>query len=228
MQFPDREFTSFVVMTHEFHAVRIMGDKISPVQFTLKISVLPIDNANVSQELLGAKAGLGFHKLKAWLDSMLYDVILINYHSPMLDSIEENMDNVTLFTPGEPDDFVLAATLHSKITELTRGFLEVDTLTIKSSDTFGAERYYRCKDGHYGLPGIEYIGEEAVHSVPWWQRPGVEMNDFPKGKVENSDALVASLEEANKAFTDAVFNITNDDIEEAEIVVVDSWKKGDK
>jgi hypothetical protein len=228
MQFPEKEFTSFVVMTHEFHAIRIMGDRITPVKFTLKLSLMPVAGPGISPQLMGAKAGLGFHKLKAWLDSIMYDVIIMNHHSPLSDSIEEHMENVTLYTPGEPDDFILSAILHSKVTQLIKGHLELDILSITSSDTFGVERYYRCTDGQYGLPGIEYVGEEAVHTVPWWQREGLDTVDFPKSKVENTEELLAVLAESNKAFEDAINGITADDIEEAEIVVVDTWKKGDK
>lgn len=225
MQFPEKEFTSFVVMTHEFHAVRIMGDRITPVRFTLKLSLMPVANPSISPELMGAKAGLGFHKLKAWCDSILYDVIIMNHHSPLSDAIEENMENVTLYTPGEPDDFILSAILHSKASQLTKGYLELDILSITSSDTFGVERYYRCTDGQYNLPGIEYVGEESLHTVPWWQRDGLDTVDFPKSKVDDPAGVLAVLEESNKAFDDAIMGINSDDIEEAEIVVVDTWKK---
>lgn len=230
MQFLDNTQISFVVLPHTFTAIRILNNRIVPVNMTLKISIAPLETL-VGDQDAGIMAAKGFQKLKLWLDIALYEVVLINIKNPMLEYVEEYTENTVIYVPREPDDFTLSALLHSKMTEIVKGHLQLDTICLSSSDTFNVERYYRCRDGKYGLPGIEYLGEEAVHSLPWWSRYGLETVDFAKNKVQNVNELLEAL-----AFADEELQQAADEIElvkpeketEAEIVTVDIWKKDEK
>jgi hypothetical protein len=233
MEFPDNTYTSFVVVPHNFSAIRVLNDRVTPVSIQLKISVAPIENNILSDQELGLLAARGFQKLKLWLDITLQDAIIINNKSAILDSFEEFTDNPILYIPREPDDYTLSAILHSKLSQLVKGHLVLDTLSLTSSDTYFVERYFRCRDGNYvNLPGVEYMGEETVHPQPWWARYGMETVDYAKAKVENVDELLALLALANEDLDEAANEIElRDDkksSEEAEIVTVDTWTKGEK
>jgi hypothetical protein len=235
MEFPNNTYMSFVVVPHHFSAIRVLNERVAPVDLTLKISIAPLENSSMSDQDVGLMAARGFQKLKVWLDIALQDAIIINYKSPMLDAFEEFTDNPILYVPREPDDYTLSAILHSKLSQIVKGHLLLDTIVLSSSDTFDIERYFRCKDGVYtGLPGIEYLGEEATHSVPWWARYGMETVDYAKNKVVNVEELLELLTLANEDLEEAASEIELKDAKkdetetEAEIVTVETWTKEEK
>jgi len=232
MEFPDNTYASFVVVPHNFSAIRVLPDRVTPVTIKLKISVAPLDNPKLSDQEVGLQAARGFQKLKMWLDVALQDAIFIDNKSALLESFEEFTDNPIFYIPRAPDDYTLSAILHAKLSQIVQGHLLLDTISLVSSDTYFVERYFRCRDGKYtSLPGVEYMGEETVHTQPWWARYGMETVDYAKSKVENIDELMALLSLANEELDEAANEIslaTEKGTEEAEIVTVDKWTKEEK
>lgn len=223
MEFPTPDHNSFIVIPHTFPAIRIFEEdeqsQISPTTITLNISCAPIDDGVLSAEEMGTKAMIGFQRLKVWLEGILDYIILIDKESELLEVMQDNTGNNVMVIPGKPDDALLAVLLHSKVSAITEGLLEIYTITLKATDTNLIERMYRCPDKEYPLPGIEYFGEEAIHDIPWWARKTIDVCDFVKTDDEetiiwhNTDPLA----DIGKEF------LTNDT--EADIIVFDVWKR---
>ncbi len=224
MEFPTPEHNSFIVIPHTFAATRIYEEEeetsqLSATTITLNISCAPIDDGILTPEEMGTKAIIGFQRLKVWLEGILEFIILIDKDSPLLDIMLDKTDNHVMVIPGKPDDALLAVLLHSKVSAITEGLLEIYSITLQATDTNQVERVYRCPDRQYPLPGIEYFEAEAAHDVPWWMRSTIDVRDFEKTDDEELVILYNTdpLADIGKEFlTDGT---------EADIIVFDAWKK---
>ena len=223
MDFPTPEHNSYIIIPHTFAATRIYEEEdvsqISPTTITLNISCSPIDDGILTAEEMGTKAIIGFQRLKVWLEGILDYIILIDVNSDLLSILQEKVGNHIMVIPGKPDDALLAALLHSKISAITEDLLEIFTISLKATDTNDIERLYRCPDKHYPLPGIEYFDGDAAHDVPWWYRSTIDVREFDKTDDVEEIAWYSAdpLADIGKEY------LTNDT--EADIIVFDAWKK---
>lgn len=223
MDFPTPDHDSFLVIPYEFAAIRIYEEdsvsQISATRITLSISCAPIDDGTMSAEDMGARAMIGFQRLKAWLEGMLEHLVIIDIHSNLLEAIQEKANNQIMLVPGKPDDALLAVLLHAKISAIVEDLLEIYTISLKATDTDFIERIYRCPNKQYPLPGIEYFSGESVYETPWWTRPTIDVCDYEKSDDDENIAWHTGdpLAEIGKEF------LTNGT--EADIIVFDTWKK---
>lgn len=230
MEYPSDEYKSFIVVSHTFPAIRIYEDKDEITHMTstiisLKISCSPFDDGVATQKEMGQKAMVGFQRLRAWLEAVLNNIIIINAGSPMMEIMRDRVANLMLFTPGQADDSLLSVMFHSKASSITKNLMEIHSVCMSSTDTENTERYYRCMDGNYELPGIEYYNDlpmnkdfVAINDVPWWKRPTVDICEY--AQLDNEQIVWFEndpLSEIGKEY------LTND--EEADIIVFDAWKK---
>lgn len=223
MDFPTPEHNSFITIPHTFAATRIYEEEeveqLSPTTITLSISCAPIDDGVLTAEEMGTKAIIGFQRLKVWLEGILDYIILIDADSELLEVMQGQVGNQVMVTPGKPDDALMAVLLHSKISAITDGLLEIFTISLKATDTNDIERFYRCPDKQYPLPGIEYFAGDAVHDIPWWCRATIDVCDFDKTEDEEMIAFYSAdpLAEIGKEY------LTSGS--KADIIVFDAWKK---
>jgi len=227
VDYPSEEHKSFIVLPHTFPAIRAFdGDDgithLTSTMITLKFSCTPMGDTVED----GTKGMVGFQRLRTWLEAVINHILIINVESPMLESMQTSISNMMLYTPGKTDDALLAALFHSKASSITRDLLEIHTIWMASTDTENTERYYRCIDGHYELPGIEYYNDleinkevQSVNSEPWWERPTIDICEYG-ASTDDTDVVwfeVDPLLEIGKEY------LTNDS--EADIIVFDNWKK---
>lgn len=227
MEFPTPEHNSFIIIPHTFAATRVYEEgeegtsQISATSITLNISCAPIDDGILTPEEMGTKAIIGFQRLKVWLEGILEFIILIDKDSPLLNIMLDKTDNHVMVIPGKPDDALLAVLLHSKISAITEGLLEIYTIGLQATDTNQVERIYRCPDRQYPLPGIEYfdIDGGAAHDVPWWSRPTIDVCEFRKTDDEG-EIIVFTTDPLSDIGKEFLTNAT-----EADIITFDAWKK---
>lgn len=226
MDYPTPEHESFVLIPHIFFATRIYEEeagvpRLSATEITLKISCAPIET-NTTPKDSGQRAIIGFQRLKTWLSAVLTDVVLINVNSDLFDNLQACVGNQLMYVPGQPDDAMLAVLLHSKISAITKDFLEVTNITLSATDTEHVERYYRRID-EYPLPGIEYFDAELIHDTPWWNRPTIDICEYAKEDTKTEQELFwhehDPLAEIGKEY------LKGDS--EADIIAFDIWKSDD-
>jgi len=226
VEYPSEEHRSFIVLPHTFPAIRAFEDdsritSLTSTTITLKFSCSPIGETVED----GTKAMVGYQRLRTWLEVVLNNILIIDVKSPMLESMQGSISNMMLYTPGKTDDALLATLLHSKASAITKDLLDIHTIWMTSTDTENTERYYRCADGHYGLPDIKYyndlpINEEinAINDIPWWERPTIDICEYGAAPDDNVVWFdVDPLLEIGKEY------LTDDT--EADIIVFDNWKK---
>lgn len=226
MEYPSEEYKSFIVLPHTFPAIRAFEDDngithLTSTTITLKFSCTPI--GDTAQD--GAKAMVGYQRLRTWLEAVINNILIINVKSPMLETMQAGVSNMMLYMPGKTDDALLVTLFHSKASSITKDLLKIHTVWMTSTDTENTERYYRCDDGCYGLPGIEYyndleINEEikCINNEPWWERPTIDICEY--GTTPDDDVVwfeVDPLLEIGKEY------LTDD--AEADIIVFDNLKK---
>ncbi len=227
MEYPSEEHKSFIVLPHTFPAIRAFeGDDgithLTSTMITLKFSCSPIGETADD----GTKAMVGFQRLRTWLEAVINNILIINVKSPMIEPMRSGISNMMLYTPGKTDDALLATLFHSKASAITSELLEIHTIWMSSTDTENTERYYRCIDGRYELPGIEYYNDlpdneefASINNVPWWERPTIDICEYG-ASADDSDVVwfeIDPLLEIGKEY------LTND--KEADIIVFDNWKK---
>lgn len=230
MEYPSDEYKSFIVIPHTFPAIRIYEDDdaithMTATVITLKISCSPFDDGIATPKKMGRKAMVGFQRLRAWLEAVLNNIIIIDAGSPMMETMRNQVANLMLFTPGKADDSLLSVMFHSKASAITKNLMEIHSIRMSSTDTENTQRYYRCSDGNYELPGIEYYndlpinkGLKAINDVPWWERATVDIGEYAQSDDEQVIWFETDpLSEIGKEY------LTND--EEADIIVFDTWKK---
>lgn len=213
------DVNTYVILPHTFSAIRYMSDHFAPAFFNIEVTLLIDPRNGKNPEDIGKKAGLGFKKIKVWLELVLHDIILIRHDSSMEEVLVEESDNAVMHCPDEPDDVMIAALLMTKLKTISNGLLVVDSISLTSSDSGYIKRVmHNVPQGM--LPGIEYLGKKAVHDKPWWERETIETNDF--SKEEGSEDYFAEL-----SVRDPLKAIENEyEDTEADIITVDTWKTG--
>lgn len=218
MRLTTDDLGTYIVLPHSFTAVRVMGERLSPMSVDLEISLLVDASSGTDTDSIGQKAGIGFRKIRTWLELVLPEIVIVNGESDLADTISEQTDNLVMITPDEPDDVILAALLLSKLQAITEGQLVVAQIAVSSSDTGFIKRI--MKPDAIRLPGIEYLGEEAVHDKPWWQRDTIETADFPKTDATEEYFAEISVRDPLKEIEREFYE--ND--EEADVISIDAWK----
>lgn len=186
MHFPTHKHNSFVVCPYVFSAIRVFDKTLVPTDIMLKISVSA--SQTLTEENREEKVEEGFKKLAFWTEAVLGNVIMIDVASEKFGDIATGINNTVMFVPGEPTDHLLVQLLHNKIVTITKGLFDVHSVSLTTSDTNNFETHFRS-DGGYDLPGLEYFPGEVIHPVPWWQRPTIEVCEFPKG-IDLGDKLM--------------------------------------
>lgn len=231
MEYPTDEHQSFIVLPHKFPAIRVFEDEddvthMTAATFKIKFSCTPIEDGKSTDEMT-RKAMVGFQRLRTWLDAVLNNIIIIDVNSPMLEHMQNHVGNLRLYTPGKPDDSLLAVVFHSKATAITRDLIEIHSICLSSTDTENTERYYRNTDGEYELPGIEYYkdleinkGLIVINDTPWWERPTIDICEYCQDEDDDDVTMWLSIDPLSEIGKDL---LTND--EEADIIVFDALKK---
>jgi len=227
MQFPTEQHETFIIIPHTFAANRIyVSDpaSITAAEITLKIACGTIDDDSLELAELGQKAAVGFQRLRVWLDAILDHIIFIDVDSDLIE-LQDKLTNTVMYVPGHPDDAMLAVLLHSKISAITDGLLDIYSIKLSATDTDNIERIYRNLDPNkaYPLPGIEYYKGKTTHDKPWWSRPTIDVCEYEKSEDEEDIILWQEndpLAEIGKGV------LTSG--EEADIIVFDQWKKPEK
>lgn len=226
MEYPSEDHASFIVLPHTFSAVRVYENSegmtdIAAIRISLKFSCSTI--VDISDG--GMKAVIGFQRLRAWLGAVLNDIIIIDIKSPILPTFRENVSNIMMYTPGDVDDALLVKLFHSKASAITNDLLNIYTIWLSSTDTENTERYFRCEDGNYDLPGIEYYNDvntedeiTARNKRPWWERPTMDICEY--GKADDDKVIMFEFDPLLEIGKEYLTGNT-----EADIIVFDNWKK---
>lgn len=206
-----------IILPYEFSATRIMDTHITPCTMKLEIAIL----SGHSEQDAANKAAIGFTKIRTWLEIALNDAILVAHNSVFDEIMLTEADNAVLITPDEPNDMILSLVLLSKLRKISEGYITVVSISIASSDSGNIKRF-TSGDISDLLPGIDYLGEEAIHKQPWWERETIETVDFIKADMDDEtkdtyfEELVVRdpLKEIEKAFLN----------QEADVITIDAWK----
>lgn len=213
------DVNTYVILPHTFSAIRVMNDHLGTAMFTVEITLLVDPKSGKNTADIGKKAGLGFKKIKAWMEMVLDDIVIIRHDSPLEEFIIEESDNLTMQCPEEPDDVMIAALIMTKLQTIAQGQLVVDCISLTSSDSGYIKRVmHNIPEGM--LPGVEYIGGEACHDQPWWKRDTIETNDFLKDEANDEYFAELIVRDPLKAIEQEY------DDTEADIITVDAWKTG--
>lgn len=217
---------TYVAINHAFSGVRVMREYMTPATWHIKLYCAPaITSKGPIQKDLDA-AAISYQVVTYWLQNILQHPIIIDPTTSFGLFLYEVSENRLVFTPSAPDDNILARLLHQKIRTLSKGNLEIGSIVLTSSDTGNTERHF--VGGEYMLPGIDYIGEEVLHSEPWWMRATADTSEIikslvPEEEIEELKTIQDPIEEYERLLYEETEILGEG--EEAEIIEVNVWKK---
>lgn len=193
---------TYIAINHSFNAIRLFKNTFTPTKFHLKIYCNPHIRPGLTYEESVRRGGASYQIALFWLQNVLDNVMIVNPCESIGDFIYHVADNSVMFTPGEPDDNILARLIHCKIGAISKGNLELGGIIIRSEDTYNTERYWEGTD--YLLPDSSYTGKEIIHAEPWWMRPVIDIAEFYKedqseeeiDEILNSPDVLADFEQS--------------------------------
>lgn len=217
MRLTTDDVNTYIIMQQSFSAIRVMNDNLSPVMFELEVTLISDMRAGKTPEESSMLAGIGFRKLKTWLEIVLSGILIVKAGADLADVLLDETENTVMLTPDEPDDVIIAALLLTKMQAIAEGQLVVDSVSLSSSDTGFTKRIMRNQA--IKLPGIEYLGVEAIHNKPWWLRDTIETIDYPKDSATEEYFAEISVRDPLKELDR---ELRGD--QEADVISLDTWK----
>lgn len=107
-----------------FGCTIITENLILPNIYNVSISLVPIETSQNN-------IGLGFKKLRYFVEYSLQNCILISKENPLFDSISQ-MENNIVVLPTEPYDYWTGSVLLSKLSAITEKYFHIDCISIDS------------------------------------------------------------------------------------------------
>ncbi len=143
-----------------FNCVLVRNNLLLVNQYNISVLMSPEPS---DQELFG----LGFRKLKHFINNYLDNSIIINLHNPCLPNLEWIQTN-QIHLPKEPHDYFLAAILYQKFSVIAKEFFSIFEITIDS--TLGDNVEYK----------INHSTQELENESNWWCQDNVSTNNVDR------------------------------------------------
>lgn len=206
---------SCVALSHKFRGIRVYEDSLCAVNFRLKLFCGPSRECAPTIQQAGHLSAISYQVLLYWIENILDDVVFLDPTTELGHSIYYSVDNKIFHTPGQPDDFLLARLLHSKMRAITHGNVEVGSMMLSSSDTGHTERWWTSNE--YALPDLTYLGDgKPVHPTPWWERPTIDTMDVLEEELEEEE--LKNLRELADPLAEYEKALLEEEAAEAEII----------
>jgi hypothetical protein len=171
------EFVIATSLTTQFSLVRLIHNDLRSSNCELSLDLDIIVEPNKNTKLLGGDHELALKSMKFWLETILNQSVVYNVYTDVPTTLFEVIGNHLMFSPGEPDDYLMTSLIHAKLNAIGQGHV------IVNSATFQADTGYGFSNTTIGnpcmvLPSIdEWMGENRFYDLPWWDRPDGSMID---------------------------------------------------
>jgi len=147
----------------DFVAIVIDERKMFPNTFNLQINVITATDDSYEQNV-------AFQRILFLIKEIFNNSIFINYKNPNLLAIKQLLgNNHFIILPEDPYDQVIGFILFHKITAITEGKFEVDTITISSKDS---DNIIYTIDDFSDFDNLENDKEQ------WWDRSDISTNSI--------------------------------------------------
>ena len=125
---------------------------------------------------------------KFWLDNCLEDCIAVPCDRDAGSEWLDRLDNLLLFAPADPNDFLLHMLVHAKLQAIGSGMVNItgSHMTTDHSNGFGM---WFDGDPNEILPSQkDWMGERCYFPLPWWHRGDASMIDVICGADDDVTA----------------------------------------
>lgn len=169
-------------MTARFRIVRLLDNDLVPADCKISVTFALNDKTDADQ-----MAGR-FMAMKEWIHSYVDGSIAFNLGTDLDTTLFEQVANNVILCPDEPTDPMLLALIHSKLTAIADGHIEITKTTIESDIASGLMQSISGTTDDW-LPDITaWMGEKYFFDKPWWCRSDSSTIDlFP---MEGDDLSV--------------------------------------
>lgn len=214
----------FMTYEYSFEGVRYIENRLQPVNWKLSINMSGPELEDKKEEEQSKKTSIMYQKILFWLDTVLNDCIVSSITS--VNSIGAFHNTKVVLPDEEPTDDIFLQTLHSKLSVISGDDMIIGQLSLYSTDS--NVTYHYNHGGSYGLPSqSNFIGDDALHDVPWWERNDCDTFDVNSDHESKDDILKSSriLSDFEKHLT-REFSEDEEDFENpAEIITIEQWQK---
>lgn len=216
-----------MALEYNFTGIRIIDQGLTPVDWSLKVNLSGTKKKSKSAD---DKANYIYKKIYFWLETNLQSTIMVDATDESDLYISSLSSNISLHCPGKATDDLLIRLLHSKLTSLSDGSLDIGEMTLKGSDTT-LKYTFDTSDGDYNLPEktSDYITCGTVRSEdPWWTKDDGFCFDFfkPKDNTDSDEEVYGEIFDPMAEFHSIMKDIDEISIvrSEAPIVVLEKWQ----
>lgn len=218
-------------MSFEFSGIRLQDGYSTPVDWELLVNLTLTKRKDKSKEETEARASIIYQKLYFWLDTNLQYVLTVNVENEDDLYLANLSSNITMHCPGNPSDDLIIRLIHSKLSTLAGGDINIDEIKLKASDT-SLQYSFDSVDGEYELPlTTEYYTAGSCRDTdPWWIRNDGFSFEFarPEDSTLTDDEVFSGIVDPLIEFDKIVSAMAETQLgsvrEPARIVQVEKWK----
>lgn len=170
---PDDEDMSMTMLTFKFMIIRSFGNTIDARQASMKIELLRDDDDHSQEDF-----ELLISRCRTWFSEVVSNSLIFSINNTYAfkcifeDGIQVS-NNFPMITPGDPTDDMLCMMFQAKLNAFAEGmaasFGVVELHTVRPPMDDITSVY--CGWAYDDLPAmVDWIGEKAYHTAPWWAR----------------------------------------------------------
>jgi len=173
---------------------------ITVISLDLKVSVIRVSETYLFPSILNIKTFLSptekctersinniITKIHYYFDNIIDNSIIFNIENDYAKAMfffedgKTKTSNMYVFTPGEPDDELLAKLFAAKLNALGEGDVEFNSCEINSNNEGGLKFEHVGLDFENSLPTMKEWMEEdnLLFDQPWWMRDDASCLDTP-------------------------------------------------
>ena len=180
MQLTDLEWST------EFTSTILLHDSVVPNTYTVRIKFNSnTDNINNQNR--------AFDRIKYFFQSMMHNGMIMNYKNINAGTLSQFADKIIMI-PEEPFDQIMVAIIHSKLTNIVEGNIQITQVKLDSyqgddvvytSETFGMTKLFI--EGDFGevqwwqhAKPITYNPQDADFKMPTWKDINLQFDKKPE------------------------------------------------
>jgi len=176
MQLPNLEWST------EFTSTILLHESVVPNTYTVRIKFNSnTDNINNQNR--------AFDRIKYFFQSMMHNGMIMNYKNINAETVSQFADKIIMI-PEEPFDQIMVAIIHSKLTNIVEGNIQITQVKLDSyqgddvvytSETFGMTKLFI--EGDFGevqwwqhAKPITYNPQDPDFKMPTWKDINLEFD----------------------------------------------------
>ena len=175
------------ILRHRFRFHRLLENRLvaSDCEIECDINILNFDSME--------EIHLRFSAIKLWMDDFIDGGLAFHKDSVLDTDWIDQLGNAPIMCPEEPLDHIIASLLHTKFNAIGGNVVEITRTHFICDTSRGFSNAISGKVCEWLPEMVDWMGERAMHVVPWWHRPDISTFDFIRNSEDDVDQQVVDF-----------------------------------